>query len=74
MVETRAMAEALGVDTATAEAVNVFPEMFHCSGFALFGKATRWAKWADAVRVTGTACPWPRSCAGPWKNVGHWTM
>ncbi len=40
LVETRALASALGVDAATAEAVNVFPEMFHCSGFALFGKAT----------------------------------
>ncbi len=41
LAETRALAQALGVDEATAEAVNVFPEMFHCSGFALFGKATR---------------------------------
>ncbi len=41
LAETRALAQTLGVDAATVEAVNVFPEMFHCSGFALFGKATR---------------------------------
>jgi hypothetical protein len=38
--ETRAMAKALGVDQSLAEAVNVFPEMFHCSGFAVMGSAT----------------------------------
>jgi hypothetical protein len=41
LVETRALAQALGEDEATVEAANVFPEMFHCSGFALFGQATR---------------------------------
>jgi len=41
LVETRSLAAALGEDGATIEALNVFPEMFHCSGFALFGKATR---------------------------------
>ncbi|MDX1928220.1 MAG: C45 family autoproteolytic acyltransferase/hydrolase [Pirellulaceae bacterium] len=40
-VETRAMAESLGLDKDLVEALNVFPEMFHCSGFALFGKATK---------------------------------
>lgn len=38
--ETRAMAAALDLDPELAEALNVFPELFHCSGFALFGKAT----------------------------------
>ncbi|MBM3999982.1 MAG: peptidase C45 acyl-coenzyme A:6-aminopenicillanic acid acyl-transferase [Planctomycetes bacterium] len=40
-IETRALARALEMDETLVEAVNVFPEMFHCSGFALFGKATR---------------------------------
>ncbi len=40
-VETRAMAAALGLDEDTVETLNVFPELFHCSGFALFGKATK---------------------------------
>jgi hypothetical protein len=38
--ETRAMAAALDLDPALVEALNVFPELFHCSGFAVFGKAT----------------------------------
>ena len=40
-VETRAMARALGIDPQIAESLNVFPELFHCSGFAVFGKATK---------------------------------
>ncbi|MDA1017328.1 MAG: C45 family autoproteolytic acyltransferase/hydrolase [Planctomycetota bacterium] len=39
-VETRAMARSLGIDPKVAESLNVFPELFHCSGFAVFGKAT----------------------------------
>lgn len=38
--ETRALASSLGVDENLMQTVNVFPELFHCSGFALFGKAT----------------------------------
>lgn len=38
--ETRALASGLGIEPELAEALNVFPELFHCSGFALFGKAT----------------------------------
>ncbi len=40
LMETRALAQALQLDLDTVEALNVFPEMFHCSGFALFGSAT----------------------------------
>ena len=36
--ETRALARSLQMDPKLAEALNVFPEMFHCSGFAVFGK------------------------------------
>jgi hypothetical protein len=39
-VETRAMAASLGLDPGLCETLNVFPELFHCSGFAAFGKAT----------------------------------
>jgi hypothetical protein len=39
-VETRALAAALDLDTDLVESLNVFPELFHCSGFAMFGKAT----------------------------------
>lgn len=39
--ETRALAEAIGCEGHLLETVNVFPELFHCSGFALTGSATR---------------------------------
>ncbi|MCG6156741.1 C45 family autoproteolytic acyltransferase/hydolase [Rubinisphaera margarita] len=38
--ETAAMAETLGIDIELAQALNVFPELFHCSGFAVFDSAT----------------------------------
>jgi hypothetical protein len=38
--ETRALAAALNMDAETVEVLNVFPELFHCSGFAVFGSAT----------------------------------
>ncbi len=38
--ETRAMAASLGIEDDLAQTLNVFPELFHCSGFAVFGKAT----------------------------------
>ena len=40
-VETRALAAALKLDPKLVETINVFPELFHCSGFALFGSATQ---------------------------------
>ncbi len=39
--ETRALASSLAMDERLIETINVFPEMFHCSGFAVFGKATK---------------------------------
>jgi len=38
--ESRAMAEALHLDPGLVAVVNVFPELFHCSGFAVSGSAT----------------------------------
>lgn len=38
--ETNALADAAGVSREEGHLANVFPELFHCSGFALFGKAT----------------------------------
>ena len=38
--ETRAMAVSLQLEPRLVETLNVFPELFHCSGFAVFGKAT----------------------------------
>lgn len=42
--ETRALASSLELNPDLIEALNVFPEMFHCSGFALFGQATEGGK------------------------------
>ncbi|MCU0712382.1 MAG: C45 family autoproteolytic acyltransferase/hydrolase [Pirellula sp.] len=42
--ETRALAASLGIDGKLLEVVNVFPELFHCSGFAVFGSATEGGK------------------------------
>ncbi len=42
--ETIALAEALNMDSQLAQTINVFPELFHCSGFAVFGKATKGGK------------------------------
>ncbi|MBP87262.1 MAG: peptidase C45 acyl-coenzyme A:6-aminopenicillanic acid acyl-transferase [Planctomycetaceae bacterium] len=39
--ETRAMAASLQLEPRLIETLNVFPELFHCSGFAVFGKATK---------------------------------
>lgn len=39
--ETRALALALDMSPDTLNVLNVFPEMFHCSGFAVFDSATR---------------------------------
>ncbi|MFV0445146.1 MAG: C45 family autoproteolytic acyltransferase/hydrolase [Planctomycetaceae bacterium] len=39
-VETRSLAASLQMEPQRVEALNVFPELFHCSGFALFGEAT----------------------------------
>lgn len=40
LVETRALALSLNQDQELMEALNVFPELFHCSGFAVSGSAT----------------------------------
>jgi hypothetical protein len=42
--ETRALALSLGMDQRLVETLNVFPELFHCSGFAVFGDATAGGK------------------------------
>ncbi|MCX6910801.1 MAG: C45 family autoproteolytic acyltransferase/hydrolase [Verrucomicrobia bacterium] len=39
--EMRGVADGAGLPLATVQAANIFPEFFHCSGVAVFGKATR---------------------------------
>ena len=40
LAETDALADAAGLTREEAQLGNIFPELFHCSGFAVFGKAT----------------------------------
>jgi dienelactone hydrolase len=39
--EMQGLADGAGVPLEQVQLANIFPELFHCSGFALFGKATR---------------------------------
>ena len=39
--ETEALARAAGLSVEEVRLANVFPELFHCSGFALWGQASR---------------------------------
>lgn len=39
--EIDTLARAAGLDAQEARLANVFPELFHCSGFALYGEATQ---------------------------------
>jgi isopenicillin-N N-acyltransferase like protein len=39
--EVAGLADGAGINRGLAELANLFPEMFHCSGFALYGKATK---------------------------------
>lgn len=40
LAEMDAMGDAAGLERQEMRLANIFPELFHCSGFALFGKAT----------------------------------
>ena len=39
--ELRGLAKGAGLPLAEVQAANIFPEFFHCSGLAVFGKATK---------------------------------
>ena len=41
--ELRGLADGAGLPLAMVQAANIFPEFFHCSGAAVFGKATKGA-------------------------------
>jgi hypothetical protein len=79
--ETRALAASLGLEPALLEAVNVFPELFHCSGFALFGQATRDGKlyhgrvldYMTSIGLQDAAATFIISADGqiPFANVGY---
>ncbi|MFN7732176.1 MAG: C45 family autoproteolytic acyltransferase/hydrolase [Pirellula sp.] len=79
--ETRAIARAIEVDEHTLEILNVFPELFHCSGFAVFGSATEGGKlyhgrvldYMTAIGLQDAATTFIVAPAGhiPFVNVGY---
>lgn len=80
-VETRALASSLGQDPQLIETINVFPELFHCSGFAVYGKATqdgtlyhgRVLDYMTAIGLQDAATTFIVSIEGqhPFANVGY---
>lgn len=81
LVETRAMAKSLELDESLVETLNVFPELFHCSGFALFGDATvdgklyhgRVLDYMTAIGLQDAATTFIVAPEGyiPFANVGY---
>ncbi len=80
-IETRAMARALGLDEDLVDSLNVFPELFHCSGFAVFGEATRDGKlyhgrvldYMTTIGLQDSATTFIVAADGqiPFANVGY---
>jgi len=80
-IETRALAASLEMNPDLIEALNVFPELFHCSGFAIFGKATEGGKlyhgrvldYMTAIGLQDAATTFVVSPDGmiPFVNVGY---
>jgi hypothetical protein len=79
--ETNALADAAGVSREEAHLANVFPELFHCSGFAVFGKATLGGKlyhgrvldYMTQIGLQDTATVFIMSPNGkiPFANIGY---
>lgn len=79
--EVRALAGSLGWAPRSAEVVNVFPELFHCSGFAVFGSATKDGKlyhgrvldYMTLIGLQDAATTFVVSVDGklPFVNVGY---
>lgn len=80
-IETRALAASLELDPDLIEAINVFPELFHCSGFAVFGSATKDGKlyhgrvldYMTAIGLQDAATTFIVAADGqiPFANVGY---
>lgn len=80
-LETRALARSVGLDPQLVEALNVFPELFHCSGFAVFGSATKNGKlyhgrvldYMTTIGLQDAATTFIISVDGkiPFANVGY---
>jgi len=81
VAETRALAASLGQSPDLLEQLNVFPEMFHCSGFAVFNSATidgklyhgRVLDYMTTIGLQDAATTFVVSVDGkiPFANVGY---
>ena len=81
IAETRALAVSLGQSPELLEQLNVFPEMFHCSGFAVFNSATvdgklyhgRVLDYMTTIGLQDAATTFVVSVDGkiPFANVGY---
>lgn len=80
-LETKSLAAALEIDEELAQTINVFPELFHCSGFAVFGSATldgklyhgRVLDYMTTIGLQDAATNFVVSVDGkiPFANVGY---
>ncbi|MDB4743055.1 C45 family autoproteolytic acyltransferase/hydrolase [Planctomicrobium sp.] len=80
-LETKSLAAALEIDEELAQTINVFPELFHCSGFAVFGSATldgklyhgRVLDYMTTIGLQDAATNFVVSVHGkiPFANVGY---
>lgn len=79
--EAQALAESMDLDPRLVQTVNVFPELFHCSGFAVFGTATKDGKlyhgrvldYMTTIGLQDCATTFIVSVDGkiPFANVGY---
>jgi len=62
--EMDAMAAAAGLPREEVRMANLFPELFHCSGFAIYGDATAAAaSITGAFSIISAAWAWSKT---PW--------
>ncbi len=81
IAETRALAASVGQSPELLEQLNVFPELFHCSGFAVFDSATidgklyhgRVLDYMTTIGLQDSATTFVISVDGkiPFANVGY---
>ncbi len=81
LAELHALADALGFDRHLMEVLSIFPERFHCSGFAVFNSATADGKlyhgrvldYMTMIGLQDTATTFIVSVDGkiPFANVGY---
>ncbi len=79
--ETQALAVSLGMEPEIVQVLNVFPELFHCSGFAVFGTATKNGKlyhgrvldYMTTIGLQDSATTFVVRAEGqiPFANVGY---